>query len=223
MELAVATAAIDADAREFGHHMRQGGWRLGLLVARSVAPGKGHGGDRKSDQRFDRNVEIDTKVSASEFANLSGTSAKRVMAHLRAWNKAAKDGHVPHSSELEPGQELPNLHADRIYAEWGDYYDASEPKKRGDGQSNFPPPSPPRSAESELVDMPGPFCGYPTAGEQIDSIEVDLEFILGPRYKLKTDSLVRLEEVLETALEGVRNYGKGIKKGNAEGVDLLRS
>jgi hypothetical protein len=31
----------ELDAREFGIHVRQGGWRLGLLVARNVEPRKG--------------------------------------------------------------------------------------------------------------------------------------------------------------------------------------
>lgn len=33
-------STVDSDAREFGQHFRQGGWRLGLLVARNVKPGK---------------------------------------------------------------------------------------------------------------------------------------------------------------------------------------
>jgi hypothetical protein len=28
--------SLDNDAREFGQHFKQGGWRLGLLVARNV-------------------------------------------------------------------------------------------------------------------------------------------------------------------------------------------
>jgi hypothetical protein len=36
-----AAHAITADATEFGNHMRQGGWRLGLLVARNVAVAPG--------------------------------------------------------------------------------------------------------------------------------------------------------------------------------------
>ena len=28
--------SIDNDAREFGQHLKQGGWRLGLLVARNM-------------------------------------------------------------------------------------------------------------------------------------------------------------------------------------------
>ena len=34
------TAAIELDAHEFGLHLKQGGWRLGLLVARDVNRGR---------------------------------------------------------------------------------------------------------------------------------------------------------------------------------------
>lgn len=103
------------DAREFGLHVKQGGWRLGLLVARNVQKGAGGGGTHA-----DRNDRYGQgKVSAQEFARLSGTSAPRVLRYLDAWERAAEDGHVP----LEPDQEI-ELDSDQLPA-WGDYYDAS--------------------------------------------------------------------------------------------------
>lgn len=106
------------DALDYGRHVKQGGWRLGLLVARNVEKGKGHGGDRKSDQRHDR--DVDPKVSAQEFGRLSGTSANRVLRHLEAWEAASAAGHVPTSAELEPGQEI-ELDVETL-PEWGDFY-----------------------------------------------------------------------------------------------------
>jgi hypothetical protein len=118
----MSDSATSRDAREFGLHMKQGGWRLGLLVARNVSKGTNHGGDRKSDQRNDRSV--DRKVSVKEFARQAGTSHPRVSRHLDAWNRAADAGHVPHASELTPGVD-PDLDWDSLPA-WGNFYDASK-------------------------------------------------------------------------------------------------
>ncbi|WP_329431151.1 hypothetical protein OG339_47280 (plasmid) [Streptosporangium sp. NBC_01495] len=51
--------------------------------------------DRES--RFDRNGF--RRLSASEFARRTGTSAKRVMAFWRAWNRLAADGVVPPAAD----------------------------------------------------------------------------------------------------------------------------
>lgn len=104
--------AINQDAREFGLHMRQGGWRLGLLVARNVvvAPGR---------------VAPETllpKVNATAFAKIAGTSNDRVLRHLAAWERAAKAGLVPHAATLNPGSEV-DLDVERLPA-WGPIYSA---------------------------------------------------------------------------------------------------
>lgn len=107
------------DATEFGLHVRQGGWRLGLLVARNVERGKGG----------PRTVATTTvKVTAREFAEMSDTSADRVLRHLDAWNRAADTGHVPPSTDLTPGSEV-DLEADNLPA-WSNFYDGSESRKR---------------------------------------------------------------------------------------------
>lgn len=93
-------SSIDEDAREYGVHVRHGGWRLGLLVARSVE--KGTAG-RPSNRR-DR--DDSQKISASEFARRAETSADRVLRHLSAWEKAAAAGWVPRAETLRPGQEV---------------------------------------------------------------------------------------------------------------------
>jgi hypothetical protein len=104
---------IDDDAREYGEHVRHGGWRLALLVARSVERDAGHGG-----KPIDRAV---SKTSATKFAVMSGTTHSRVLRHLDAWEKAADAGHVAHAADIEPGQEVA-LPAAEL---WTTMYDAT--------------------------------------------------------------------------------------------------
>jgi hypothetical protein len=75
---------VQQDAREFGLHVRQGGWRLGLLVARNVEKGKGEGGGG-TDGSHRRDRDSDEKVSARKFASVAGTSHDRVLRYLDAW------------------------------------------------------------------------------------------------------------------------------------------
>lgn len=110
--------SITSDAKEFGLHMRQGGWRLGLLVARNVvvAPGR---------------VAPETllpKVNATHFAKIAGTSNDRVLRHLAAWERAANAGLVPHARDLDPGNEV-DLDVDRLPA-WGPIYNAPPERTR---------------------------------------------------------------------------------------------
>lgn len=117
-----------ADAQEFGQHVRQGGWRLGLLVARNVEQGNGHGGDRKSDHRNDRTVDPSAKVSGNEFARLSGVSRPKVLRYLSAWNLAAEQGIVPPASDLTPGTNI-DLDVDTLPA-WSQFYEAKNTSGR---------------------------------------------------------------------------------------------
>lgn len=110
--------SIRIDAEEFGRHVKAGGWRLGLLVARNVEPGNGEGGDRRSDHRYSRTSG--PKVSGNEFARLSGVSRPKVMRYLDAWEAAAHLGHVPHAADLTPDREI-DLDAEALPA-WGDVY-----------------------------------------------------------------------------------------------------
>lgn len=109
---------VEKDAREFGLHVRQGGWRLGLLVARCVV--KAPGRDSFSTEK------LNGKVPAAEFARMSGTTAARVLRYLTAWEKAADAGYVPAAVTLTPGAESAefDIDADRL-PEWSDFYDAS--------------------------------------------------------------------------------------------------
>ncbi|MEU7336685.1 hypothetical protein [Streptomyces sp. NPDC007074] len=113
---------IAQDAQKFGVHARSGGWVFGLMVARSVQPGQGHGGDRSSldyqrSERTDGNSGFN-KVSAKRFAAMSGTSSTRVMRFYRAWERAVSAGVVPDFDDLVPGQdiELPKTEL------WGEYF-----------------------------------------------------------------------------------------------------
>ena len=203
-----ALATIEGDAREFGLHDRQGPWRMGLLVARSVTVNKGHGVRR--DRAGDQDVSHETswsKVSARDFAMLSGTSTKRVMKYYRAWEKAAKEGLVPRASSLEPGQEVNSLLWDRL-PEWNKYYEKEHRPEVGSVPRLYPPFTAPKRGEdkSENIHMDGVFCGYSTAREQIELIEAQILTLMGPRYQLNSRSLEKFEEILLTALERVRNY-----------------
>ncbi|MFG2310625.1 hypothetical protein ACGFS9_18415 [Streptomyces sp. NPDC048566] len=96
---------VRQDARDFGTHVRTGGWAFGLKVARSVRPG-GQSADETS------------KVSAKEFAEIAGCSAERVLRYYKAWDRAADDGLVPHFEILLPGQDIDLPGADA----WSSYY-----------------------------------------------------------------------------------------------------
>jgi hypothetical protein len=121
---------VKADAREFGLHVKQGGWRLGLLVARNVE--RGNGGRGRTGVSRSRNPD---KVTAAAFARMAGTSADRVLRYLDAWDKAAEHGtlyttpkgvrvRVLHSDEMVPGQEVRGLDAEYL-PPWEEFYDAS--------------------------------------------------------------------------------------------------
>lgn len=92
---------IELDAHEFGLHLKEGGWRLGLLVARSVEPGEGM--SERGSRRRVRDGE--GKISASRFAEQAGTTNDRVMRYYRAWERFAAKGKVPHADTLIPGLE----------------------------------------------------------------------------------------------------------------------
>lgn len=106
----------EIDAREFGLHVQQGGWRLGLLVARNVERGKPGRPPRIVS------TETNSKVSATVFAKLAKTTNDRVLRYLDAWERAADAGHVPHAADLSPGSEL-ELDAERL-PQWSSFYNA---------------------------------------------------------------------------------------------------
>jgi hypothetical protein len=102
--------AIEKDAREFGLHDKQGGWRLGLLVARNVEREGGASNPRSENH----------KVSARQFAADSSTTHSRVLRYLDAWNRAAKKKLVPASNALIPGEE-PELNIEAL-PDWKEFF-----------------------------------------------------------------------------------------------------
>lgn len=130
--LGVATS-IEVDAQEFGMHLRQGGWRLGLLVARDVEPGAGSG--TRTDLAVDHGRGSEDKVSAERFAELTGRSEvddrrligpERVMRYYRAWERAAAKGKVPRAADLSPGDE-PDLNW-KLLPPWKHFFSELPPE-----------------------------------------------------------------------------------------------
>ncbi len=133
------TPSIDLDAKEFGRHSKQGGWRLGLLVARCCTK-------EQQGKRTDLGTSSDVeKVSCSEFARRAGVSDRTVRYYLDAWDLAAKDGVRQASSKLHPGDDdLADLEEDdeddRIL--WSHYYGlARKPKIDAKPEKKKPEPS----------------------------------------------------------------------------------
>jgi hypothetical protein len=101
-ELTDLNPNIEIDAKEFGEHVRNGGWRLGLLVARNVELDSGTGERTDLGQNRPR-LKISSRAFARQADNISKNTVTK---YLNAWNLAAADGHVPSSSALSPGQEV---------------------------------------------------------------------------------------------------------------------
>jgi hypothetical protein len=140
--------SLDNDAQEFGRHMKQGGWRLGLLVARNVEPGKpGRPAKRPpvddliADEPLEddelsedsEDVENQDKVSFSEFAAKAGVSKQHVANYYSAWQLAADDGKCQHAEQLSPGDEdLDDIEEDDEHTRelWSKFLQkAKEPKE----------------------------------------------------------------------------------------------
>ena len=104
---------IDRDAKEFGKHIRLGGFHLGELVARNCYPRKGQG------QRTDLENEpwapvpevASGKVSLRKFAQLAGVAQRTVSYHYAAWELAAEEGICTPAAHLNPGDDDPLLKA----------------------------------------------------------------------------------------------------------------
>jgi hypothetical protein len=97
-ELTDLNPNIEMDAKEFGEHVRNGGWRLGLLAARSAEVATA------GRPRIGENTPINKKISLTAFGKSAGIDKNTVKKYLDSWNMAAADGYVPSSSELVPGQ-----------------------------------------------------------------------------------------------------------------------
>lgn len=107
------------DADEYGAHVKAGGWRLGLLVARNVEKGQGQTSGLKQGGSPRKAADSHTeKVSLADFATQSGVHRKRVATHYDAWEKAAAAGIVPPGGTLSPGQDVKLPDAEK----WDEFY-----------------------------------------------------------------------------------------------------
>ena len=125
---------IDKGAAEFSAHSESSGARLGYVVACCVKLGVGEGGDTTVARATV--VTEEGKVSASEFARRSKTSADRVLRHLRAWARAAEDGR-PHPDDLTPPDIALQI-ALPSKAEWRRYF----AEREGGPKPKAPKPKP---------------------------------------------------------------------------------
>lgn len=123
--------SIGEDAREFGRHFKQGGWRLGLLVARNCEPGKP--GRPKADAENPSREMDSGKVSFTDFAGEAGVSQSHVSYYYKAWKLAADDGKCQHAQSLSPEDEdLDDLEEDDEHTRelWSKYLEkAKVPEK----------------------------------------------------------------------------------------------
>lgn len=88
-------------ARQFGRFVRGGSWYCGFLVAKNVEMGRA---GRKS---YVKNRPTNgRKVSIREFSEEAGVSQTTVSRYLKAWDKAADDGWVDPSFDLNPDDEF---------------------------------------------------------------------------------------------------------------------
>lgn len=177
---------IERDAAEFGVHVKAGGWRLGLLVARNVKTGNGQG------QRADLVTAVtkSEKVSAQAFGRQSGTSAPRVLRYLEAWDAAAAAGVVPPSVTLVPGQEV-DLDADAL-PDWGKYYPP--------GDSNWT-----KASDDLRADYESAAAEVGTTAQQIARFAASPPAVLGAvKANPKIREAVRKELAAESTADDVR-------------------
>lgn len=159
----IVDEAITDDATEFGLHMRQGGWRLGLLVARNVkiAPGR---------------VAPETllpKINATEFARRAGTSNDRVIRHYAAWQRAANAGLVPDADTLNPANTV-DLNVDRLPA-WGPIYNAPIERRTPVTRTPRPLPGPITTRRADPIIPAVADTNDPHISEALESARVNAE------------------------------------------------
>jgi short subunit dehydrogenase-like uncharacterized protein len=75
-------STIDDDAREYGEHVKHGGWRLALLVARNVEK-RSQGGDTRERRRD--HVAVATWTSSARRAFATIEQARRLIACCVIW------------------------------------------------------------------------------------------------------------------------------------------
>jgi hypothetical protein len=119
--------SLEEDAAEFGRHF-EGGWQLGLLVARNVHK-QSRAGRPKSEQ-------VRNKVSCAKFADKAQVSERTVQLYYDTWQLAAKEGHCTPAEQLSPDKDDPKLvdvdvDSDERRGLWRDFYQAARPNAGG--------------------------------------------------------------------------------------------
>ncbi|MGA4967011.1 hypothetical protein [Streptomyces pseudogriseolus] len=104
----------DRDITAWAALDRSGGWWLAFFVACQVTK------NADSSRRAVNKPGDLPKISAAEFARRSGTSPKRVLRYLQAWEAAQDAGVVKvAAADLRPGNEPVELPGDDL---WGQFY-----------------------------------------------------------------------------------------------------
>lgn len=220
----------ETDAREFGEHVKAGGWRLGFLVARNVEVGKGHGGDRRSEDFQPGNYPVE-KVAAAKFAQMAGLSDHKIVTrYLSAWDAYAADGKVPASADLSPGDEWPLDEAElgKFRPTYGEASKTSTVKKKDEGVSTN---SKRRLAVTKVLakssgdprDLPSPLeigKTYKVQSTAAKAIRSEAEAVLLDRQRTgraapsakqqeKAEAAARNDRIGENAYEAMRNAPPG--------------
>lgn len=163
---------VDKDAAEFGLHFKQGGWRLGLLVARNVEKKQG----KRTDLATSGEV-TESKVSAAEFAKRAGVSESTVKYYFDAWQIAAIKGRCTPAEDLSPGEDDVSSEFDEIETddsttnldmrkEWQGYMAQARKSPKSKSSENESESTTPQRLTVE--DLP-----EDNAGEDEDNIEND--------------------------------------------------
>ncbi|QNJ59281.1 helix-turn-helix DNA-binding domain protein [Mycobacterium phage MrMiyagi] len=197
------------DAAEFGRHFKQGGWRLGLLVARNCLPSVGGRPTNESQNRppVDSFTE---KTSIREFAEIAGVSKSTVAYYYKAWELAADAGLVLHASELNPGDddsgvselEEDNEDDEERREKWKVFYRQARngEKKKAEPKAEAKP----RAEEKKPDRLP-----VSSEGDESDSDVDELDQIT-PEQIAELDSANRKAEILER-LESLRAVDNWLK------------
>lgn len=216
---------VEKDANEFGVGVRCGGWRLGLLVARNVAPGKA--GRPKSNRSPENENEIilpeNEKLSMNAFAELASVSPSHVKYYFDAWDFAAQAGLVPKADQIVPGDEEVCIDVDAIEDEenakthWTYFYQMAKnppekPKKQRDSdkQEKQSDPVAEQPSDDSIDEDFGVADSKPTKDELAEadsSIQRNELLEILESIQALTSRLVRVDSVLEANKSLVNQIG----------------
>jgi hypothetical protein len=151
---------ITQRARHFGVGAQYGQWVFAADVACCVEERRpGRPTNEEIVNRVNNNPE-DSKVTATEFAARAAVSVPTVTAYLRAWNLAASEGLLPHSSTLGPRDhpELPQEYTDdgRPMGRWQHWYNRANRRAEPPAPPSRPPADehPPAPAPLDIIPQP---------------------------------------------------------------------